>query len=62
MEKLIGKIIIVYGLFTLGMSFSDVFNCRNRECFRKIETAKRKVLDVNWKSISMFPEEARKFR
>jgi len=62
MEKLIGKIIIVYALYTLGMSYSDVLNCRSRECFRNIEIAKRKMLNVNWKPISMFPEEAKKFR
>lgn len=62
MEKLIGKMLLAYALYTLGMSLNDVWDCRSRQCLSKIETAKRKVLKIDWKPILIFPEEAKRFR
>lgn len=62
MENLFGKFILAYALYLLGMSLTEVLECRSGSCLRKIEKAKRDVLHVNWKPISLFPEEARKFR
>jgi len=62
MEKLFGKFVLAYALYFLGMSLTEVLVCRTGPCLRKIEKAKRDVLHINWKPISLFPEEARKFR
>ena len=48
------KAIVISTLLQLGLSFKDVFT--------RPEYAKRKVLKINWKPISIFPEEARRFK
>lgn len=48
------KRIVISTLLHLGLSFKDVLTRR--------EYAKRKVLKINWKPVSVFPEEARRFK
>lgn len=62
MDAILGKLFLTYALYTLGMSLTEVLSCRSKTCLNKIEKAKRKVLKMDWKPISIFPEEAKKFR
>jgi hypothetical protein len=62
MYSLLIKAMFLTVLFQLGLSFSDFSDCRSRQCFRKIDAAVHKVLDIDWKPISVFPEEAKRFR
>lgn len=62
MDTLLGKLFLAYALYTMGMSLTEVLNCRSRTCLNKIEKAKREVLKIDWKPISIFSEEAKKFR
>lgn len=62
MENLLGKLLLAYALYYLGMSFTEVLECRSGACLNKIEKAKRDVLHIDWKPISIFPEEAQKFK
>jgi len=62
MESLIGKLFLAYALYSLGMTLSEVLSCRSGECLRRIERAKLDALKIDWKPISVFPEEAKKFR
>ncbi len=48
------KAIVISTLLHVGFSFKDVL--------ARPEYAKRRVLNTNWKPISIFPEEARRFR
>lgn len=34
----------------------------NRQCLEEIDKANRKILRIDWKPISVFPEEAKRFR
>ncbi len=62
MESLLGKLFLAYALYYLGMTLTEVLNCRSGECLRRIERANLDVLKIDWKPISVFTEEAKKFR
>lgn len=62
MESLFGKFILAYALYFLGMSLTEVLECKSGTCLRRIEKAKLEVLRVDWKPILLFPEEAKRFR
>jgi hypothetical protein len=48
------KFIIISSLLQLGLSFKDLLNRPNE--------AKKRILRIDWKPISIFPEEARRLR
>ena len=62
MYQLLIKLMLAAALLQLGLSASDIANCRSRQCFQRLEAGARSVLHVPWKPISLFPEEARRFR
>ena len=41
------------------MSLKDFTNCRGRACIQQIEKRSRNVLKIDWKPISVWPEEAK---
>lgn len=53
MYKLLIKLMIIAALTELGISFTNP---------GQIQKASHEVLRVNWKPISVFPEEAKRFR
>jgi hypothetical protein len=59
---LVRLIMLLAAFLELGLSLTDVEDCHSRGCLRKIEPASRKVLPIPWKPISIFPEEAKRFR
>ena len=56
------KLIVGASLFQLGVSLKDFEKCDSRECLARLEKASRKATKIDWRPISMFPEEAKKFR
>ncbi len=48
------KLIVITSLLQLGLRFKDVLHRPN--------FSKNKILKVYWKPISIFPEEARRFK
>lgn len=46
----------------LGLNFESLQKYKSREILGKLEAAKYKVLKIDWKSISVFPEEAKRFK
>jgi hypothetical protein len=60
MYNLLIKLIIIAALAELGMSLRDI-DCHSRACVQQLEKRSRDVLRIQWKPISMFPEEAKKF-
>lgn len=62
MYDILIKLIVGASLLQLGVSLKDFEKCDSRECLTRIEKASRKAVKIDWRPISVFPEEARKFR
>ncbi|MBK9293430.1 MAG: hypothetical protein IPM57_03150 [Oligoflexia bacterium] len=62
MYNLLIKLMLLGALLQLGISASDFFKCRTNVCMERLESKSRKVLKVNWKPISVFPKEAKRFK
>jgi len=62
MYNLLIKLMLLAALAELGFSLSQFEKCRSKECVMRMEKASRDILSVDWKPISVFPEEARRFR
>lgn len=62
MYNILIKLIIAAALFDLGISFSKLEDCYSRQCWTQIQKASRKASRIDWKPISVFPEEAKRFR
>lgn len=48
------KLIVISSLLQLGLSFKDVLH--------RPDFSKGRILKINWNPISIFPEEAKRFR
>lgn len=62
MYNLLVKLMILAALTELGVSYADFFNCHSFQCRQTFEKSSRDVLKIKWKPISIFPEEAKRFR
>lgn len=62
MIRILLGLMLVAALSEFGMTVSDVENCHTRACMQKVEKRSRDVLKFNWKPISVFPDEAKRFR
>ena len=62
MYNVLIKLIVGVSLVQLGLSFKDLEECGSRECLSRLEKASRQFLPIEWKAISVFPEEGRRFR
>ena len=56
------KLIVLASLLELGISVSKIGDCSSRACLSEIQRASQKVLRIDWKPISVFPKEAKRFR
>ena len=62
MYDLLVKLMLVVALLQLGISFSEFNDCHSRQCLQKVEKRSRDILKIDWKPISVFPEEAKRFK
>lgn len=62
MYSLLIKLMLFSALLQLGISIEDYLFCNSKACTSRIEKASRDVLKINWKPISVWPEEAQRFR
>ncbi len=62
MYKLLIRLMLITAAIQLGLSFKDITSCRSRECAGRLEKASRAVMHVDWKPISVWPEEAKRLR
>ena len=62
MENLLVKLMLISALMQLGMSLSHFENCHSRSCVQEVEKRSRDVLRIDWKPITLFPEEAKRYR
>lgn len=56
------KLMLISALFQFGISLSEFRDCGSRQCLQRIEKASRNILKIDWKPISVFPNEAKRFR
>ncbi len=62
MLNLLIRLIVLVSLAQLGLELTHLGDCKSRECSMRLERASREVLRINWRPISVFPEEGRRFR
>jgi hypothetical protein len=62
MYTLLVRLMLLAALAQFGISLSSFRDCGSRGCLARIEKASRDVLKVDWKPISVFPEEGKRFR
>lgn len=62
MYNLLVKLMVLAALLELGISLADWENCRSRDCRSQLERKAREVQKIDWRPISVFPEEAKRFR
>jgi len=62
MYQLLIRLMIVASLIEFGIKFSDFENCRSRQCVKMFQARALDVLKIDWKPISVFPEETKRFR
>ncbi|MCM2281518.1 MAG: hypothetical protein NDI61_06700 [Bdellovibrionaceae bacterium] len=56
MYAILVRLILLAALMDLGMSLSRIEKCDSRMCWDEIQRARLKVLKVEWRPISVFPE------
>ena len=57
MYDLLVRLFFIAALLELGHAAIRVEDCNSRECLGRMERLSREVLHVNWKPISIFPDE-----
>jgi hypothetical protein len=62
MFKILFTLMLIAALSEFGMTLSDARKCHSRACMQTLEKHSRDVLKIDWKPISVFPEEAKWFR
>jgi len=60
--SLLIRLIALAAFAQLGISLSTLSACKSREYLILLEKAGRKEVNIEWKPISVFPKEARRFR
>src|SRR4051812_24765052 len=61
MYSILVRLMDVAALTQLSISLTNASDCKSGACLKRIEKASREVLHVDWKPISIFPAEARRF-
>ena len=62
MASLLVRFVIALSLAQLGLGLFDLAQCRSRACLAHMERHARNILRIDWKPISVFPNEAKRFR
>lgn len=62
MYQLLIRLMLFTALLQFGINVKEALRCNSRECSNRIERASQEVLKIDWKPISIFPEESRRFR
>ena len=62
MYDLLVKLMLITALMQFGISLTDVEHNHSRSFVQTLEKRSRDVLRIDWKPISVWPEEAKRFR
>lgn len=61
MYSMLIRLMAIAALTQLGFSHFRLEACISGSCRTRLERASRELLQVDWKPISMFPEEGKRF-
>lgn len=61
MYSLLFCLMAMAALAQVGIKIASFRDCRSRSCFARMEKASRDVLPIQWKPISIFPWETKRF-
>ena len=56
------KLYLIAAALQFGVSLNSLSDCSGRQCLKKLDRAAHEVLTINWKPISVFPDEAKRFK
>lgn len=56
------KLLLGAAILQLGLSIGKYGECTSREYLNRVEASARQVIKIKWRPISVFPEEANRFR
>jgi hypothetical protein len=56
------KLMFLAAFLELGVSLTNWNDCQAPDCSVPLENKFRGVLEIDWKPISVFPEEAKRFQ
>jgi len=56
------RFMLARALLQFGISYTEATFCQSRKCAWQLEEKSRDVLKIDWKPISVFPEEAGRFK
>lgn len=62
MLRMLIRLMFLAALIESGIGISETRNCHSRKCLAMIEARSRDVLGIDWKPISVFPDEAARFK
>lgn len=62
MYHLLMKLMLLAAIASLGMSYAGFFSCHSRACIQKVENRSREFLKIDWKPISVWPDEVKRFQ
>ena len=60
MYNILLRLIIAAALLDLGITWSQFEDCSGRACWTQLQRASLQVLRIDWKPISVFPNEAKR--
>ncbi|MCB0414597.1 MAG: hypothetical protein KDD50_09695 [Bdellovibrionales bacterium] len=58
MYKLLIKLMILSAMGQFGLEISKIEDCSSKLCIVEIQKASWKILNIDWKPISVFPEKS----
>lgn len=62
MFKLLLKLALIYMVISTGLTASELLLCRRGFCTDQLEKAARETISIDWRPISIWPEEAKRFK
>jgi hypothetical protein len=62
MESLLVRLMILAAVGELGLAAFGGGICMSKACLANIDRASRNISRIDWKPISVFPEEAKRFK
>jgi hypothetical protein len=62
MYALLARLMVLAALAKLGSSLAYFERCDSLKCRQRLQSITNEVTRVNWRAISIFPEEAKRFR
>lgn len=62
MDSILVKLLLISALAQLGLNSLFDQGCRGFLCLKTVHAASLKVTKIDWRPISVFPEEAKRFQ